>query len=515
MSTDSRSVDDVLIVGGGDIGLLTGLCIGRLNQDIDIAIVDDFSDDPPEVGKSTYHEIVDILHDFLGIAEERFLQEVKPIWKGSVYFRDWTGYDSFHYPFDDLGKYPDPNDEHFLEKAYLQYDELYDDPDYRTVNEWMVENGTSPISFDPGGSYSRYGSRAYHLDLSRFNSFLAELCEERGIDLIDDAITSVEADGEDVAAVRSEATSYEADLVVDATGFTRVVSGAFDDEFRSFDIPLDAAFNAKVERDLGDAVPATVIESGEYGWFWQIDTFEFRDMGYVFASEFVSDADAAAEFLAHCGGDVSEDDLTRYGFDSGYYEQTWKGNRIRIGNAAGFVEPLQSTGLTANATAAVRLSHLLAAHGKADYRGAREDYNAWVTRMWESIYDFVSIHYFYADGDTEFWEAVRSIPLSERVQRVQAHFDRCGYDTRVDPLSDPRVDQEAVADFAVFPIESYHSLMRNMGAESVFYERNEIDVGEEARAEREEWYADNEESASDLLTIEEFYRGLLAQGTRV
>jgi tryptophan halogenase len=515
MSTESRSVDDVLIVGGGDIGLLTGLCIERLNPAIEIVIVDDFSKDPPEVGKSTYQEIVDIFHDFLEIEEQRFLREVKPIWKGSVYFRDWTGYDPFHYTFDDLQKYPDVNDEHYLEKAYLYYDDLYGDPDYRTVNEWMVERQTSPISFGRGGGYSRYGSRAYHLDLSRFNSFLVELCRERGVDLVDDMIASVETDGDDIAAVRSEADRYEADLVIDASGFTRAVTDVFNDEFRSFDLPLDSAFNIKTERELADAVPATVIESGDYGWFWQIDTYEFRDMGYVFASEFVSDSDAAAEFVAHCDSDVSEDDLTHYEFDSGYFKRTWKGNRIRIGNAAGFVEPLQSTGLTANATAATRLSHLLAAHGAVDYAGARDDYNAWVKRMWESIYDFISIHYAYADGETEFWESVRSIPISDRVQRVRSHFDQCGYDTRVNPLKNPRIDRDPTVDFAVFPVESYYTMMRNMGIESKFYEQHTIDVGDEPRAELEQRFTENEESASDLLTIEQFYRGVLAHESSI
>jgi tryptophan halogenase len=512
MNTDSKGVDDVLIVGGGDIGLLTGLCIEKLNPDIDISIVDDFEDDPPEVGKSTYQEIVDILHDFLEIPEDRFLWEVKPVWKGTVFFKDWCGCDPFHFPFDDLKKYPEPGTPDALEQFYHYYTEVYDDPEYQTVNELMVEQGKSPITFDarrPSG-YGRYGSRAYHLDLNRFNSFLTTLCEERGITLIDDEVTSVATSGDDVEHVAGDGATYEADLYVDASGFNRVVKGEFDHDFRNFDLPLDSAYNAKVEQDLADAVPATVIESGDNGWFWQIDTYNFRDRGYVYASEFVSDDDAAAAFLEQCDDSVSEDDLTKYEFTSGYYKNTWRGNCVAIGNASGFVEPLQSTGLTANAKAATYLSHLLAAHGRTDYRGGRDLYNGRVTRMWESIYDFILVHYKYAAGDSEFWEVMQSLPVTPRVKRIREHFDECGYDTKLDPLKNPRDTDDPQVDLVVFPTISFYIPMRNMGVESAFYEENDIRVSDEVKEKMAESYASMEEKAKNLLTMEEFYRGVLS-----
>lgn len=512
MTQNSNGIDDVLIVGGGDVGLLTGLCIEKLNPGIDISIVDNFSEDPTKVGKSTYQEIVDILHRFLEIPEDRFLSEVKPVWKGTVYFKDWCGYDPFHYTFDDLQKYPDENTPNALEKYYHYYNEGYADPKYQTVNELMVEYGKSPVSFDAKkrSGYGRYGSRAYHLDLNRFNSFLATLCEERGISLVDDEITSVATAGENVESIAGDSERYEADLFVDASGFNRVIKDEFDHAFRNFDLPLDSAFNTKFEQELSDAVPSTVIESGEYGWFWQIDTYDFRDMGYVFASEFVSDDDAASEFMEHCDESVSEGDLTKYDFTSGHYRNTWRGNCVTIGNAAGFVEPLQSTQLTASAKAATNLSNLIASQGRVDYRGARDSYNASVQRMWESIYDFILIHYKYASGDNEFWETVQSIPVSDRVKRIREHFDQCGYDTKIDPLKNPREDETPLVDMMVFPTVSFYTMMRNMGVESEFYEENTIEVSDKAKQEMAESYESMDQKAQNLLTLEEFYQGILS-----
>ncbi|RDZ51369.1 tryptophan halogenase [Haloferax sp. Atlit-4N] len=509
MSDYDRTINEILVVGGGDIGLLTSLCIKKLNPDIDVAVVDDFSEDPPEVGKSTYQEIIDIFHEFLEIDEMRFLKEVKPIWKSSVFFRNWTEYGPFHYSFDDIQKYPDPNTSHFLDKAYLYYHELYSDPECQTINEWLVELGKSPINFEMTGEWSRYGPRAYHLDLNRFNEFLQTICGERGINLIDDIIETVETGDGRVTRVQSDQETYEADLYVDATGFRRVLLDEFDVPFRNFDLPLDAALSTKFERPLSEVEPATVIESGDNGWFWQIDTYEFRDVGYVYATDFVDAVSAKAEFVEYVDGDISADELECHEFQSGYYEQTWTGNLVAIGNAGGFIEPLQSTGLTSNTKNAVQLAHLLSAYGSADYPAARETYNGWVTRQWETVYDFISVHYKYANGDTPFWKQVQSMPVSERVTRIKDHFESCGYAVKIDPIQTPKTGQTPLIDSAVFPTVSYLTILRNLEVQSDFYETLDLDVSEEARTFLEEYYRGEKKDAEAFLTHEEFYKGVL------
>jgi len=510
MHDRTNEIEDVLVVGGGDVGLLTGLCVERANPDLDVAIVDDFGADPPEVGKSTYEEITGILHDFLGIPSKRFVTEVKPIWKGSVYFRDWCGYDPFHYAFDEGRKLPNPDTPRFGEYCYHHYHEIRTDPDRRTVNEAMVEDGTSAMSFDPTEGPSFYDTHAYHLDLSRFNAFLETVCEERGIGLIDDEITTVETGDDHIRRVASSGTTYEADLYVDATGFNRVLKRELNDDFRDFELPLDAAFNAKIERSLSETVPGTVIESGPHGWFWQIDTYEFRDVGYVFASDFVGDEDAKATFVDHCDGAIGTGELIKHEFTSGYYATPLQGNCLTIGNAEGFVEPLQSTGLTANARAAIEFSHLLSAHGSTIDDGMRETYNAWVRRLWESIYDFICVHYRFADGDTTFWETTQSIPLSARVQKIVESYDQRGFDSGIDPVE----NDDALSDLLVFPPRSFYTIMSQMGVESSLYEEHSIEVSDVVRGETDELYTSMEAEADRLLTIEEVYKGVLPQMSR-
>ncbi|MFC4548867.1 MULTISPECIES: FAD-dependent oxidoreductase [Halorussus] len=509
-------VDDVLIVGGGDVGLLTALGIRKMNPAVDVSIVDDFRREVPQVGKSTYREIQNILHGTLEIDEPRFISEVKPIWKASVYFRDWCGSPAFQYPFDPPDKYPGPDTPNAVEHYYYHYEELYDSPDHLTKCEAIVAQGKSPWYYGPDGNLDRYDEVAYHLDTRRFNAFLRKLCRERGVSLVDDEITAVETTGAHVDRIRSDSQDYEADLYVDATGFNRVLRGEQDVEFRDFEFPLDAAFNVRVDRPLADVVPATVIETGDNGWFWQIDTYDDRDLGYVFASEYVTDEDALAEFLAYvedaapdatAGSDpvVSEADVDRYEFTSGYYDRAWVDNCLAIGNAEGFVEPLQSTALTANASLAVQFSNLLSSHGRLVDDAIREAYNESVRRTGESIYDFIAVHYEYSSGDTEFWRAMGSREGSVRTERIADAFDRFGYDWNVDTE-----DTGRLAELKIFALPDFYTVMRNMGATSEFYETNDFYVSEDIAREREQFYRNTREQVENHhLTVRELYKGVM------
>jgi len=107
---------------GGDAGLLAALTLRKVNPDVDITVVDDFGEPPTEVGQGTFQSIIPLLHDVLGIDEGRFLREVKPVWKASSYFRDWCGYEPFHYAFDIRSVKPDVDDPKSVESLYHYYE---------------------------------------------------------------------------------------------------------------------------------------------------------------------------------------------------------------------------------------------------------------------------------------------------------------------------------------------------------------------------------------------------------
>lgn len=508
-------LDNVIIVGGGDVGLLTALSIRKMNPGMDISVVDDFQQDIPQVGKSTYRKIQNILHGTLEIDEPRFISEVKPIWKAAVYFRDWCDSPAFYYPFDPPDKYPESDAPNAIEHYYHFYDDLYNSPDHLTKCEEIVAQAKSPWYYQSDGDLDRYEKVAYHLNTERFNSFLRELCRERDVSLVDSEITAVETTGAHIDRVRSKHQHYKADLYIDATGFNRVLRGEQDIEFRDFEFPLDSAFNVRIDRSISDIIPATVVETGDYGWFWHIDTYDNRDLGYVFASEY-ADETVLAEFLDYVedvapddatGSDpiVSKADVDKYEFTSGYYDRSWVDNCMAIGNAEGFVEPLQSTALTANASLAVQFSNLLSAHGRIVDDDLREAYNTSVRRTWESIHDFIGIHYTYSSGDTEFWQTMGTMDVSPRVERIKKEFDQYGYDWNIDTEN-----TDNLFELKIFALPDFYTVMRNMGATSEFYETNDFHVSDDVIQEEDQFYQNTREQVENhYLTIRELYKGIM------
>lgn len=504
-------VNDVLIVGGGAAGLLTGLSIRKFNPKIEVSVVDDFDETPPNIGGATFQLITEILHDVLEIDEARFVDEVKPMWKASAYFRDWCG-SSFQFPFDLVTALPNGLDPTAPEQYYYLYERLFTDPTYGTVNEEMVKQRKSPFYYAAGGDLDRYQSFAYHLNLPRFTLFLRDVARERGIELVDDVITSVATDGDSVTEVGSESETYSADLYVDASSFGRIMKRELGGEFRSFDFPLDSAINTQVDRPLSEVIPATVIESGEAGWLWQVDKYDDRDLGYTYASEFISDEAALEEFREHHGADVSAVDVSRARFDSGYFRGSWIDNCVAVGNSQGFVEPLKSTGLTANAKEAVTLANLLSHHGRLNHEGLRRSYNSSVERIWESIYDFVSLHYKYAGGDTAFWEAMASMEVSPRLSRIVETYDENGFVWGGDV--NPVENADDLASLSVFEVINFYHILRCLGVESELYETGAFSVSDEVKRDREEFYQRNRNVVAGFLSVEEVYEGLSAAERR-
>src|SRR5690606_13296003 len=86
--------------------------------------------------------------------------------------------------------------------------------------------------------------------------------------------------------------------------------------------------------------PYTTAETMNAGWCWRIDHDDLINRGYVFSSKFISDDEAVDEFkkknpLANVAKVIR--------FRSGTFRRSWVKNVVAVGNAVGFVEPLEST----------------------------------------------------------------------------------------------------------------------------------------------------------------------------
>jgi tryptophan halogenase len=516
MSREFQKIDSITVIGGGDAGLLTALALDRELDDTDIVTIDDFDESVPEVGKSTLSYVTTFLRDCLGINLGRVIREVSLAWKTTVYFEDWTGIEPFHSPLGQSlpiisnaedAKGPEiHNLNPYHEDEFHEFYYRYNQRDFTTLYELVAESpGTAPIIIrrDNTSTIEKpLPSAAYHFNSRSLNKFLRTLLRERGGDLIDDHITEVMTSGNRIDRIVGEKTEYSSDLYIDASGFQRILMKELDNPLLKFDLPVDSAVVATPDISYSEIVSATVVTSGEAGWFWQIDTASdtggARDLGYVYSSMHLSDETAEQEFIETRNENIDPESIRRYRFESGVLETPWLNNCIAIGNALGFVEPLQSTALTTSCKLAARLTRLLGKHGRVNHDGLRRLYNESTRATWEEIYNFISIYYKHNSGSTQFWEDARSINPG-KVPHYLSYQDS-GFSAWQDRY---RLTRNAT-DLNEYYL--YYHIFRNLGVESDFYERLDFEPDSGVANKINEYTTGLPDEMDEFLTYEEFHQ---------
>lgn len=490
----ATTVEDVLVVGGGDAGKLAALIFKQENPSLTVRVIDDLTEPPKEVGKSTFSSITWILHDKLGIDTMEFIQEVNPVWKHSVYLEDWTGTEFFT-PFD-LKHLMDKSDR-LLESVHYRYQSS----DFTSINELATYQKKTPyVDVSGAGRHRYYPYVAYHLNVHKFNSYLHELLQRRGIEVIDERIVEVHTDDGWITSVESENASYEADLYVDATGFKRVLASELPISFSEYDFLLDSALVTQLPITLEEIVPATVVTTLDNGWTWQIDTTDSRDLGYVFASEYTTREDAEQAFREEY--DIPDSTtVSLYEFTSGKFDRAWTGNCLLAGDAFGFVEPLQATSLSTHAHVMCDIVDQLTKHSWVMHDGVRSIANNLVNTYWREIYDFLTTFYRYSRGETTFWRDMQSIGDDEGWARYEKEYR----DGAAFTISKAKWADGGMTFGKVFNVHQTDYTMYQLGVPIDIHESDSIDVSAETQAHVEDETESVEETVDAFLTYPELY----------
>jgi len=143
------------------------------------------------------------------------------------------------------------------------------------------------------------------------------------------------------------------------------------------------------------------------GWSWQIEHEHHINRGYVYASQAISDDEAAAEFLRKNPKAPQSPRVVK--FRSGSYRRQWVENVCAIGNAGGFVEPLEATALMIVCSNVQTLVEMLTRSHLAPTPTWRALFNELTAQSWSDIRDFLALHYKVNTAiDTPFWQHCRA-----------------------------------------------------------------------------------------------------------
>jgi tryptophan halogenase len=163
---------------------------------------------------------------------------------------------------------------------------------------------------------------------------------------------------------------------------------------------------------VGEVAPYTKAHAHEHGWTWSIPLQKRMGTGYVYHADFCSPEEAEKNFRAYWGEDRMRDiEVTHIDFDKPTLRNPWVGNVVTVGLAAGFVEPLEATGLTWTIMSAYVLCQSITQRYYDEDTSVR--YNASMLSFIKDVTDFVDAHYKLSGRrDSEFWryQASRQFP---------------------------------------------------------------------------------------------------------
>jgi len=405
----------ILIVGGGTAGWLTAAflarTLGTAAGGVRVTLVESSEIGIIGVGEGTFPSIRGTLNA-IGLDEARFIRECDATFKQGVSFVDWSrlGERYFH-PFNAPSQRPgapelmpywllgEAGGAHGVPRAFA---------DAVSMQQRVADAARAPKRAGDGDWLGPM-NYAYHFDAGKFATLLATHAQSLGVERVIATVDRVDlrGDGQVDAVVTRERGALSADLYVDCTGFRALLIGQALGAARktvSDVLFTDRALALQVPYPADDTpIPSfTISTAHEAGWTWDIGLHRRRGVGYVYSSAHTSD-EQAERVLRRYAGPAAEASTPRFlKLDTGYRETQWIGNCVAVGLSAGFLEPLESSGIGLIETAAYLVGYLLPDRGS--FEAAARQFNDHMRGRFERIVDFLKLHYALTRrDDSAFW----------------------------------------------------------------------------------------------------------------
>ena len=392
-------IQNILVLGGGSAGFLAALTLKKRFPDMSVTVLRSRDIGIIGVGEGTTIPVANHLHGYLGIDFAAFYKEAQPTWKLGIRFVNWGTRPYFDFA---LGRQLDVTYPGMSRPVgYYVGDTL----DCGACSALMSHNRVYPRRFDGVPYITR--DAAYHIENELLVAFLEQHAQAMGVAIRDDTVLEVQQDDAGVTGlVLASGQTVSADLYLDCSGFRALLLGdALGEPLCSFAASLfcDRAVVGGWMRDDEPIKPYTTGEAMSAGWSWQIEHEGHVNRGYVYSSSFISDAAAEDEFRAK-NPKLKNTRIVK--FVSGRRQRAWVKNVVAIGNATGFVEPMEATALGMICLDAHALAEALADVDREIRPMTVRQYNIRFAVMWDVVRDFLALHYkFNTHLQTPFWKA--------------------------------------------------------------------------------------------------------------
>ena len=429
MQVADRRLRRIVIVGGGSAGWMAAAALSAvLSRDCSITLIESDEIGTVGVGEATIPPIK-VFNQMLGLDEAEFLKRTQGTFKLGIQFVDWAkkGHTYFH-PFGPHGFQFDLSPQH---QYWLRGRQRPGAPglDEHSMAWAAASRGRfDKPSQEPRSVLSSY-DYAYHFDAGLYARFLREKSEARGVTRLEGKIVQVglrAADGFVESVRLADGREFAGDLFIDCSGFRGLlIEDTLHTGYEDWThwLPCDRALAVPCA-SVAPLTPYTRSTARSAGWQWRIPLQHRTGNGYVYASPFISDDEAATTLLANLDG-AALDSPRPLRFTTGRRKLFWNKNVVALGLASGFMEPLESTSLHLVQSG---LSRLLALFPDRDFDPlVTAEFNRIAINECERIRDFIILHYkLTTRDDSELWRYCAAMRVPEPLQYKIDHFKRYG-----------------------------------------------------------------------------------------
>jgi len=416
-----------VVVGGGSSGWIAATTLVNV-PGAEVTVIESPNIPKIGVGESTIDGFIDWMQT-LGIEPEDMMKDTNSIYKLGIRFEKFTGPD--HESYYMFGN-PEITKNDYLTWAarrIISPEKHQSLPDTFFPSMALFRTGR----FLRNTPMFRHNAFALHFDANKFGPWLWEkYCEPRGVQRIIADVTHIETDENGIKYLElSDGRRVESDLFIDCTGFkSMLLEGALKEPFNDCSdiLPNNMAWATHMdyidkERELEAVTNCTAIENG---WVWNIPLWSNIGTGYVYSNKFITDEQALEEFKTHLkksGRDPEKLEYKKIHMKTGMHKRIWVKNVVAIGLSAGFIEPLESTGLWFTHEFVSKLLRTLSRRSNPT-QFDKDCFNDSCNEGFQSTYVFICQHYALSNRrDTEYWKSIANTSFPCDKTFTTASFD--------------------------------------------------------------------------------------------
>jgi tryptophan halogenase len=392
-----KKVKTLTIVGGGSSAWLTAAYLSNQCKNLEITVIDKKIGTPIGVGEGTLLNFSRFMED-CGFHISEWFDNIDATYKAGAFFPGWKHKD--HQIWHPFLMSPKIEGDICLQNVWSRNQSL----DFKKHALCLFENSVFYNKVDS----SVIESYAYHIDCSKLVIFIQNALKQR-IQFIASDVVQVNYDDNGISSLNLEnGTVVNSDLYIDCTGFNNLLNKYADRTELLGRVFCDTAVCSQIEyRDKDTEMrPYTRAEAVDHGWIWTIPTKSRMGSGIIFNKN-ITDPEEAKDFLVNYWGKdrLDRNKLRTIDWTPFYLKNVWSKNVVSVGMSAGFIEPLESTGLALVQYQVFSLANII----KSGFFNEANvnHYNLEFVAKFEDCVDFVSMHYDKTLRTEKFWNYVK------------------------------------------------------------------------------------------------------------